>query len=138
MEYHLGHVAYGTLNLERTVAFYVNVFGFRRAFDMHDRQDRPWIVYLLTPDGQYIEFFRPKPESGNQSGGLYKHLCLEVDDITAAMKEMEAKGVEIMEQIKQAGDGNYQAWVRDPDGREIELMQLVESSAQYQFRKGMK
>ena len=136
MEYRIGHIGFSTFDLEKTLAFYRDALGFRHIFSLADDQGRPWIEYLMTPDGRFVELFVPEGASANT--GTYKHLCLEVDDLEAAVKELEGKGVEISSPVRQGSDGNYQAWIHDPDGRDIELMQLAEISDQYKFRNGLK
>ena len=136
MEYRIGHLAYSTFDLDKTLAFYRDMLGFQHIFSLADDQGKRWIEYLMTADGRFIELF--VPEGAAASTGTYKHLCLEVDDVAAAVKELEEKGVKINSYVRQGSDGNYQAWISDPDGRDIELMQLAESSDQFKFRNGLK
>ena len=49
----------------------------------------------------------------------------------AAVKELEEKGVHIDVYPNRGKDDNLQAWVKDPDGRPIEIMQLAETSPQF-------
>lgn len=135
MEYRIGHIGYSTKDMDRTLGFYRDVLNFRHIFSLADDQGRRWIEYLMTPDGRFIELF--VPENAADAAGTYKHLCLEVDDLEAAVRELAEKGVSSTP-IRQGSDGNFQAWIKDPDGRDIELMQLAESSDQYQYRNGLK
>ena len=52
------------------------------------------------------------------------HLCLTVDDVEAVTERMKAKGVALLTPPKDGADGNRQAWIEDPDGNRIELMQM--------------
>lgn len=134
MEFRIGHLAYKTANMEATLSFYRDALGFKHIFSINDDKNRPWIEYLMTPDGRFVELFYPDAEGVPEIGRSYMHLCLEVDDCAAAVQELEQKGVAISSYVKQGSDGNYQAWINDPDGRSIEIMQLVESSEQYKHR----
>ncbi|MFD1732482.1 VOC family protein [Deinococcus malanensis] len=58
------------------------------------------------------------------------HLCLRVDDLHATVETLEQQGVPIDVQPKVGLDRNWQAWVTDPDGNAVELMQLDETSPQ--------
>ena len=138
MDYCIGHIGYRTREMQKTLSFYRDTLGFRHIFSLPDEQGQPWIEYLMTPDGRFIELFEPEAGREYLPGGTYMHLCLEVDDLEAAVAELEGKGVKIDSPIKLGGDGNYQAWISDPDGRDIELMQLAETSEQYTFRNGIK
>ena len=91
----------------------------------------------MTPDGRFIELFHSE-EGMPTPDGSYMHLCLEVDDCAAAVAELERKGVTIRIPIKRGRDDNLQAWIRDPDGRDIELMQLSPASGQFRARASLK
>ncbi len=131
----IGHLAYRTQDMPATLAFYVGKLGFSHAFSLADQDGNPWIEYLMAGDGRFIEFFYAGADF--VPGNAYMHLCLEVEDCAAAVAELEAAGVEIMRPVSMGSDGNYQAWVKDPDGREIELMQLSPDSPQAKARKGI-
>lgn len=135
MEYRVGHLAYRTHDMGEALRFYTEMLGFEHIFSLADGEGKPWIEYVKTPDGRFIELFHPDGEPVSKDSG-YLHLCLEVDDCAAAVRELEDKGVAIRVPVNMGGDGNYQAWIRDPDGRDIELMQLSPESPQYKARCG--
>lgn len=135
MNYRIGHMAYRTKNMKDTLSFYTDVLNFKHIFSINDDKDQPWIEYVLTPDGRFVELFYPDTEGAPELGRSYMHLCLEVDDCAAAVKELAEKGISTT--VRQGGDGNYQAWIKDPDGRDIEIMQLVETSEQYKHRSAL-
>ena len=58
------------------------------------------------------------------------HLCLLTDDLHALVESLQQAGVAIERAPKVGLDHNWQAWIRDPDGNAIELMQLTEDSPQ--------
>ena len=137
MEFRIGHLAYQTANMEASLSFYRDILGFKHIFSINNDQSQPWIEYLMVPDGRFIELFHPNSDSKPEIGQSYLHLCLEVDDCAAAVRELESKGVTIDIPVKQGKDGNFQAWIKDPDGRRIEIMQLVETSGQYRNRNNL-
>ena len=59
------------------------------------------------------------------------HICLLTDDLHAAVEHLWENGAPIDREPTVGRDGNWQAWTRDPDGNEIELMQLSEESPQW-------
>lgn len=137
MQFRIGHLAYRAANMEKTLAFYTQMLGFKHLFSIKDDQNNPWIEYVMTPDGRFLEFFYTAAPGVPDIGASYMHLCLEVDDCAAAVAELEAKGVRIDRPVKTGKDGNRQAWVKDPDGRDIEIMELVNVSPQYQGRASL-
>lgn len=136
MEYRIGHLAYRTQDMDKTLAFYTGALGFRHIFSLADGRGEKWIEYVMAPDGRFLEFFYPDAAEFSP-GTSYMHLCLEVDDCAAAVAELEAKGVAIRVPVNRGSDGNYQAWIRDPDGRDIELMQLSPDSEQARNRASL-
>jgi lactoylglutathione lyase len=60
----------------------------------------------------------------------YAHLCLAVDDIHTTAAAITAAGIPLDRPISQGRDGNFQAWIVDPDGNRIELMQISPNSMQ--------
>ena len=121
----IGHIAVSVKDIERSMDFYVNKLGFEEMFRL-ERDGRLWIVYLRITDTQFIELF---PDGVGDSAPPfanvgYNHLCLEVDDIDAAIAEITGRGVVLTAEKKLGVDHNYQAWIADPEGNRIELMQL--------------
>lgn len=129
----LGHAAYRITDLQRTLDFYCGTLGLREAFRLDREGERsPWIVYLHVGPNQFVELFpggegevRPRSRAAG-----YNHLCLVVDDLEAMAAELTAKGIRITSGPKQGADHNWQAWIDDPDGNAIELMQISPDSPQ--------
>lgn len=128
----LGHVAFRISDLESSLDFYCGKLGLAEAFRMNDDEGNPWIVYIKVSDDNFIELFPGGKNRVEIPGGAiaYAHLCLRVDDMTATLKELESRGVEISGEARQGKDGNYQYWLTDPDGNRIELMQIMPDSLQ--------
>ena len=124
----IGHLAFGITDLDASLDFYVRQLGLTEAFRLHKDDGALWIVYLLVGGGTFIELF-PGATVGPLSGS-YRHLCLEVDDMTATLAELRARGMAIDGEAKQGQDHNWQYWLTDPDGNRIELMQLSPESPQ--------
>ncbi len=135
----IGHIAIRITDIERSLDFYVNKMGFEEMFRL-DRDGALWIVYLRVTDDQYVELFpggdgdrAPHPEAIG-----YNHLCFTVDDLDAVIARLAERGVELTRPKKVAIDGNAQAWVEDPDGHRIELMQLLPGCLHFQAIERLK
>lgn len=127
----IGHVAFIIQDLDRSLDFYCNKLGFRRAFHL-DREGTPspWIVYIQIAPGHFIELF-PGGQGENQPRPVgYNHFCLLVDDMAATLKELQARGLPIPGEPVRGLDHNWQYWLKDPDGNAIELMQIMPNSPQ--------
>ncbi len=135
----IGHVAFRVTDLERSLAFYCGILGFRDAFRLErEGEPSPWIVYLHVAPGQFLELF-PGGEGevarrGRATG--YNHYCLVVDDLRATLRELEARGLAITGEPVLGMDHNLQYWLTDPDGNAIELMEIAAESPQAAADRG--
>ena len=136
----IGHIAFCVKDMEKTVAFYEETLGFKRAFDIPKPENgEPWIVYLYGAGGQFIELFygaTNKIPYAFENIGFF-HMCVAVDDIREAWKKVLETGAPQDDAPKQGADSNWQCWTHDPDGNKIELMQLGEESPQMKFIRKM-
>jgi lactoylglutathione lyase len=127
----IGHIAIRVKDVDRTLEFYVGRLGFKEMFRL-EREGRLWLLYLRISDTQFLEVFpeatsdRAPPREAN---GL-NHFCLEVDSIDAAIDELAAAGVPLARDKQLGADGNLQAWIEDPEGNRIELMQMAPDGMQ--------
>jgi catechol 2,3-dioxygenase-like lactoylglutathione lyase family enzyme len=64
-----------------------------------------------------------------QHGTRYRHLCFEVEDLEIYRDLLIGKGVSIGP-ITVGMDNSKQAWIKDPDGNDIELMEYTPTSFQ--------
>jgi lactoylglutathione lyase len=114
-------------NLERSLAFYTEVLGMQ----LLRKKD--------YPDGKFtLAFVGYKPESEAAAieltwnwdtdhydlGNGYGHIALEVDDAYAACDRIRAKGGKVTREAGPMKHGTTViAFVEDPDGYKIELIQ---------------
>jgi lactoylglutathione lyase len=135
----IGHVAIKVADIDRTLDFYVGKLGFTEMLRL-DRDDRLWLLYLRITDDQYLEVFpeavgdRAPPKEAN---GL-NHVCLTVESIDDAVAQLEALGIPLTSPRKLGADGNMQAWIEDPDGNRIELMEMAPDCLQAQAIRQMR
>jgi lactoylglutathione lyase len=127
----IAHVAIRVKDVERTLDFYSGKLGMREMMRL-DRDGRLWLLYLRITDTQFLEVF---PEGVGERAAErdavgFNHMCLEVADIDIALRELDAAGVPLIRDKQMGADGNWQAWVEDPDGHRIELMQMMSDSLQ--------
>ncbi len=117
----IGHLAFCVRDLDTALEFYMQKLGLRRLFHLGS-DDAPWLVYLRVSHGQYIELF-PEKEAAQREKQCFSHLCLQVTEIEQEVARLRALGVQVGD-VSLGEDGNYQAWLADPDGNRIELMQM--------------
>ncbi len=119
----LHHAAIIVSDYQRSRAFYTETLGFpilRENF----REDRgDWKLDLQFGDGE-LEIFAipgapPRP-SYPEAQGL-RHLAFRVDDVEAAVRELEARGVPCEPIRRDPYTGGRMTFFHDPDGLPLEL-----------------
>lgn len=123
----LGHICIGANDLAQSEHFYCDLLGMEKVFDFV-KDDQPFGFYARAGEMTFIEVF-VQTETANLERPIMKHFCLEVADIDAAIKAIKRKGIAITDK-KQGGDHSWQAWITDPSGVQIELMQYTDASSQ--------
>jgi lactoylglutathione lyase len=99
-----------------------------------------WLVYLLITDDVYLEIF-PGAENDRAPGwnaNGVNHMCLMIDNLDTFCPQLEAAGIKLTAPTKSGADGNRQAWIEDPDGNRIELMEMHPDCLQYRGLKRLR
>ncbi len=124
----LAHVCIAATDLARSEDFYVNLLGMEKAFDFI-RAGRKIGFYVKVGGATFLEVFA-QSDAAQLERPLLKHICLEVADIDAVCARLEEKGIAVSGK-KYGPDHAWQAWISDPSGLNIELMQYTQRSAQF-------
>jgi lactoylglutathione lyase len=126
-----GHVAFRTADVARSVRWYGDAFGTKKVFHAPADGDRQELMFLEFAKGQFVELFtggKEKVQPPPQAIG-YQHFCLIVDDLDAALKHLAAMKVYPQRPARMGRSHYLIAFISDPDGNIIELMQIQPESA---------
>lgn len=120
-------------DLDRSIAFYRDALGMRELRRETFAEGRFTLVFMGFGDdapGATIELTHNWDESSYQHGNGYGHVALEVTDIYAACDRLEKMGVKIVRapgpmtfSVDETGEREVIAFVEDPDGYRIELIE---------------
>jgi len=119
-------------NLERSLAFYTDVMRMR----LLRRQDFPggrftlaFVGYQTEREGAVLELTHNWDTDAYDLGTGYGHIAIEVDDVYAACDRIRACGGTVTREAGPMKHGTTViAFVEDPDGYKIELVQRQETS----------
>ena len=128
-----GHVAFRVADVEAAVKWYAEAFGARRVFHGEPQAGRQELMFLEFAPGQHIEIFaNGSTKFRTPANGIgYQHFCLVVDDIDEAIRHLATMNVQPERPVRE-GRSHYRiAFVADPDGNVIELMEIRPQSAIY-------
>lgn len=114
-------------NLDQSIAFYTEVLGMQ----LLRRQDYPdgrftlaFVGYGPESEGAVIELTHNWDTTSYELGNAYGHIALAVPDAAAACAAIKARGGKV---VREAGPMKHGktiiAFVEDPDGYKIELIQ---------------
>ncbi len=129
----IDHVAIIVRNIEQALTFYRDTLGITPGAirDVPTEQVRIAFLPLGGPEGSEIELIEPTAPDSSLAAFLEKrgeglhHICLEVDDIDAALQEMKDKGAPVLDkQPRLAAEGR--AIFVHPKGTNGVLLELLE------------
>jgi catechol 2,3-dioxygenase-like lactoylglutathione lyase family enzyme len=129
----LSHASFGSTDLSRTVAFYRAMLDCEVAHEFKNAAGEVYGVFLYCRNGTFLEFFNdqaPKPP-----GGLFRHVCFEVDNLEAMAERFRAEG-HTLEIKRGRTDRILQFFVHDPDGTMIEFQQHDAESVLLPYLRG--
>lgn len=121
----IAHVCLHASDLAAAENFYCKVLGLQKRFDFI-RQGKLIGFYLQVANQMFIEIFQ---SDVSPATGSIRHLCLETDDLDSLIAQVKARGGAI--KAKTMGcDHSWQAWIKAPDGVDIEFHQYTPQSCQ--------
>jgi lactoylglutathione lyase len=115
-------------NLDRSLAFYCDVLGMR----LLRKKDYPsgrftlaFVGYGDEDDTTVLELTHNWDTAAYDIGNAYGHIALGFDDIYAACEAFRKKGAKIVREPGPMKGGTTEiAFLEDPDGFKVELIQL--------------
>jgi methylmalonyl-CoA epimerase len=129
----IDHVAIIVRNLEQALLFYRDTLGIEPAEIKEVPSEEVRIAFLPLggPGGSEIELIEPTTPASSLSRFLEKrgeglhHICLEVENIEEALREMQEKGAPVLDAApRHAAEGR--AIFLHPKGTNGVLLELIE------------
>ena len=136
------HTAISTGDVERSLRFYKDLFGFTEVFssawkvgsEITDNivglKDSSARVTMLRLGDTYLELFQyatPPPKLGEARRPVcdhgITHFCVDVTDIDAEYTRLKAAGMVFHCPPQTVGKGVRATYGRDPDGNVVELLE---------------
>lgn len=121
------HTMLRVVDLDRSIAFYTEVLGMR----LLRRTDFPggkftlaFVGYQEESEGAVLELTHNWGVESYDLGTAYGHIALEVPDAYAACDAIKARGGKVVREAGPMMHGKTViAFVEDPDGYKVELIQ---------------
>jgi lactoylglutathione lyase len=120
-------------NLERSIEFYTQVLGMtliRRSENPEYKYSLAFVGYGSNPDHAELELTYNHGVEKYDMGTAYGHIALGVPDAYAACDKIRAAGGQVMREAGPVkGGSTVIAFVTDPDGYKVELIERKENAA---------
>lgn len=121
------HIAIIASDYEKSKKFYTEIVGLTIVNEVYREERESYMLDLALNDNYIIELFSfpetPKRLSYPEATGL-RHLAFAVDDVAAAVKELQEKGVKTTEVQIDTKTGKRMAFFFDPDNLPLELSEV--------------
>jgi lactoylglutathione lyase len=123
------HTMLRITNLERSLSFYTEVMGM----ELLRRRDYPggrftlaFVGYGKESDTAVLELTHNWDTDSYELGSAYGHIAIGVDDIFGTCEAIRSKGGKVVREPGPMSEGGTViAFVEDPDGYKLELIQLA-------------
>ncbi len=131
MIHRIEHTTITVRDIRRSVDFYMRLLGFRMDHEMWIPESRLHIVFLRLGD-TVLELFDVPETRGDSLSDVnevvgFKHICLLVDSVDEEYARLCAGGV-AFRSVPATVQNVRVAFLKDPDGIDIELLEYVEPS----------
>lgn len=113
-------------DLEKSLNFYCNLLGLKQV--RTKRLEDCTLYFLEDENGAQIELTHndETPVTGYENGNAFGHFAFAVDSFEDFTEKMNKLGFEYLyEPFDLDGKGSWIAFLTDPDGNEVELVQNV-------------
>jgi lactoylglutathione lyase len=117
---HVLHTCLNVADADRAVEWYVEQLGFEFSweFETDDGRNR----YVTDGNGVELQFSETEGHEPSEDGDRWDHVAVAVEDVDAAFERIENHGVE-REPTDMPAANSRVAFIRDPDGHVVELVQ---------------
>jgi lactoylglutathione lyase len=118
------HININVADADETIAFYEQ-FGFEESWEFETPDGETQNRYIADENSVELQLSDTEGEESFEEGSSWDHLAIGVDDVDTVFDEIDHYGVE-----KEPGDqpeaGARTAFVYDPDGRKVELVESLD------------
>ena len=115
------HVALNVADAEESIAFYEQ-FGFEETWSFETEDGTTVNRYLADDEGVEIQLSDTEGETEFEPGTAWDHFAIGVEDVDATVEAIDHYGI-VKEPGPQHAAGGYTAFVKDPDGHVVELVE---------------
>jgi lactoylglutathione lyase len=124
------HTSVRTSNMDQSIDFYTRLLGLKLLNRHEIAQNNAEIAFLQDPEGKgarlELTFYRDQKKfvQAEYEDRVFDHLAFEIKDMEKTISTMRKEGVSITDEpFRLSPQGSLIAFVEDPDGTLIELIE---------------
>ena len=118
------HTCLNVSDIDRSIRFYTRFIGLKFVSRREVKQNNAEIAFLQDESGAAIELTHWRDKKNLVEGDNFDHIAFAVNDVRATVDELKGNGVTIaMEPFSLGGSSSKIAFVKDPDGNWLELIE---------------
>jgi lactoylglutathione lyase len=119
------HVCLNVSDADRAAAWYAENLGFEESWEFTSGDGETRNVYVADSNGFELQLSDTDGEDDFEAGTAWDHVAVGVEDVDAAFEEIDHHGV-VGAPSDQPEAGARTAFVEDPDGHVVELVQPLD------------
>ena len=112
------------MDLDRSIIFYRDRLGLKLTRRFEVKENNAEIAFLEDPDGSAVELTHWRDKKQLAEGDNFDHIAFGVKGMKATIERLRGQGVTIaMEPFTLKGGSHQIAFIKDPDGNWLELIE---------------
>ncbi|HUK51362.1 MAG TPA: VOC family protein [Terriglobales bacterium] len=120
----IAHTCLNVNDLDRSIEFYTKQMGLKFVNRREIKQNNAEIAFLRDENGGAIELTHWKDKKTLTDGDNLDHIAFDVENVAETIERLRSQGVTIaMEPYSLQGSTHKLAFVKDPDGNWLELIE---------------
>jgi lactoylglutathione lyase len=119
------HTCLNVSDADRAVEWYAANLDFEPSWEFETPDGETVNRYVADENGVELQLSETVGQEPSEDGDRWDHLAVGVDDVDEAFAEIDHHGV-VKEPADQPAAGARTAFVRDPDGHVVELIEPLE------------
>jgi lactoylglutathione lyase len=119
------HVCLNVADADRTAQWYVDQLGFEESWEFTTPDGDTRNVYVADGNGLELQLSDTEGEDDFDAGTAWDHLAVSVENVDQAFEDIDNHGV-VQEPADNDEAGARTAFIEDPDGHVVELVQPLE------------
>ena len=121
----VAHISVKVSDLSKSLKFYKDFLGYEEAFTMYNPDGSIFLAFMKVNDRQYIEL-TPTLKPGEAD--RLNHYCFETTNLPQLRDYLRSKAITVPDSLTIGRDKNLHIMIKDPDGHNVEFVQMVPGS----------